>query len=264
MRQQVNVSNITPKEYSLESIYKHIEFCGRICYNSRDKITDTSYTRFYEMLCKRGHMSPLAHGTVYLTVPNDSAWCSKYNDFLPTGVWKFNPWIRINSDANFLFITTNMRFIKTYQLEEWLNYITEPSFMHSPRYTFEVFAPISCTRELNRHAHRLNGICEQSTRYCNLSGDIDYIFSDPSIENKIEIATGLYENAIMEGFQPQDAREILPLGTMSLVNYTAFEDDWHGIMELRSSDAGAHGQHPVCNEVANLIYGELAKIPARQ
>ena len=52
--------------YSLQDIYKHIEWVGRHCYKSHDKITETSAKEFVDMLIKRGHLSVLEHGTVYL------------------------------------------------------------------------------------------------------------------------------------------------------------------------------------------------------
>lgn len=263
MKQLVKIYNVTPKEYStIESIKKHVEFCGRLCYNSRDKIDDESYERFYKMLCNKKHMSPLAHGTVYLTIPNTSEWKSKYLEYIPQGIWSRNPWIRVNEDSDHIFITTNLRFIETYQLHDWLQYLTKPCYMHTPRYTFEVLGPISFTREFNRHAYLLNGICEMSTRYCKME-DGDYLACDPDINNKIEIGMDMYGLALLK-HKPQDAREILPLGTMSRVVYTAFADDWDEIMTKRSSDAGAIGQHPVCNEIANLINKELEFLKSKQ
>ncbi|HPX44769.1 MAG TPA: FAD-dependent thymidylate synthase [Bacteroidales bacterium] len=257
MKAQINVKEYNNDFGSLVAIKKFIEFCGRLCYNSRDKITPSSYDTFYDMLLKRGHLSPLAHGTVYLTVSNDSKWLAQYDEYIPKGIWKRNPWIRVNQDADHLFITTNMRFIETYKLQDWLQYISNPCYMHTYRYTFEIEAPISCTRELNRHAYLLNGICEKSTRYIDMSGDTPYIITKPEIMKYMEMATTFYDLALLGGAQKQEAREVLPLGTMSTAIYTAFEDDWEEILSKRSSDAGAHGQHPMINEVANLIYNSI-------
>lgn len=40
---------------------RRIELCGRVCYKSEDKITDTSAAAFVENLKKRGHLSVLEH-----------------------------------------------------------------------------------------------------------------------------------------------------------------------------------------------------------
>ena len=42
-------------------ILRHIETCGRVCYKSEEKITDTSCTVFVASLIKRGHESVLEH-----------------------------------------------------------------------------------------------------------------------------------------------------------------------------------------------------------
>lgn len=38
---------------------KQIEFAGRNCYRSEDKIADDSAARFVRSLIRRGHLSPL-------------------------------------------------------------------------------------------------------------------------------------------------------------------------------------------------------------
>ena len=48
---------------------QHIEYCGRTCYKSEDKITEDSCYRFVNMLREHAHGAMLEHGTVYLTIP---------------------------------------------------------------------------------------------------------------------------------------------------------------------------------------------------
>lgn len=43
------------------AILKHIECCGRVCYKSEDKITDTSAAAFVAGIIKRGHEAVLEH-----------------------------------------------------------------------------------------------------------------------------------------------------------------------------------------------------------
>ena len=45
-------------------ILKKLELCGRVCYQSEDKITEDSAERFVQMLIKRGHESVLEHVAV--------------------------------------------------------------------------------------------------------------------------------------------------------------------------------------------------------
>jgi len=53
-------------EIDREKILKKLEFCGRTCYKSEDKITEESASKFVRMVCKRGHESVIEH--VSLTV----------------------------------------------------------------------------------------------------------------------------------------------------------------------------------------------------
>lgn len=46
-----------------ESILKHVELCGRVCYKSEDRITPESAKQFVAGIIKRGHESVLEHYT---------------------------------------------------------------------------------------------------------------------------------------------------------------------------------------------------------
>ena len=58
---------IIEQEPGLEGVFKQIEMAGRLCYKSEDKICEGCAEKMVENLMKRGHGSPLEHGTVYLT-----------------------------------------------------------------------------------------------------------------------------------------------------------------------------------------------------
>lgn len=44
-----------------QAILQHIELCGRVCYKSEDKITDTSAAKFVAGIIKRDHEAVLEH-----------------------------------------------------------------------------------------------------------------------------------------------------------------------------------------------------------
>ena len=44
-----------------EQVLKHIEACGRVCYKSEHKTTDSSYLTFVRNIVKRGHEAVLEH-----------------------------------------------------------------------------------------------------------------------------------------------------------------------------------------------------------
>lgn len=52
-------------------LMKHLEAMGRICYQSEDDITETSYDKFLRGIIKRGHEAVLEHATVTAVVVCD-------------------------------------------------------------------------------------------------------------------------------------------------------------------------------------------------
>lgn len=196
------------KETILEDMFKHIEICGRTCYKSEDKITDTSYEKFVKMLEEAEHGAMLEHGTVYLTIPIGTP----VDD--PQYMWKFDIMkffmnnkysivkektinktvdveikgygMKTQASAHFYFITTNWRVI--YENRDkllskyWLNnyHIEKESlkdsilqWMTEPSEEHEKRYTVRFTYHLavarDINRHRVQSIGEESTRYCNYS-----------------------------------------------------------------------------------------------
>ena len=61
---------IKEQESGLNGVYKQIEWAGRHCYKSLDKITKDSAKDFVERMIQSGLGAMLEHGTVYLTIPD--------------------------------------------------------------------------------------------------------------------------------------------------------------------------------------------------
>lgn len=164
-----SVTNITPYKFFEEDILKHIELCGRTCYKSEDKITDTSAEKFVNMLKKNKHRSVLEHGTVYLWTRETS-----YN-FM--NVWKSdlfdkydkNPYSIAYIDGPDVYITTNYRVIIENGWEDDLDFIVaEPIIeFHIPRYTFRITCSRAIANEIVRH--RQMSFSQESSRYCDYS-----------------------------------------------------------------------------------------------
>ena len=82
---------ILDQESGLKGIYKAIEYPGRICYGSTDKITENSAEEFVHKLEKANHGAPMEHGAVYLQITRNvdmdewlspSSEYSKYDELL--------------------------------------------------------------------------------------------------------------------------------------------------------------------------------------
>lgn len=166
------VTNITPQRYLEEDILKHIELCGRTCYKSEDKITDTSAEKFVNMLKKNKHRSVLEHGTVYLKLSLDLHQPPKRIIELSDIISKYrvNPYSEEYFDEinDIYYITTNYRVIIENGWEEDLQYMIDiPNEHQEKRYTFRITCSRAIANEVVRH--RQLSFSQESTRYCNYS-----------------------------------------------------------------------------------------------
>ena len=74
---------IKEQELGLNGIYKQIEWAGRHCYKSLDKITNDSAKPFVDRMIKSGHTAMLEHGTVYLKIPIEEYEKNYKNKYFP-------------------------------------------------------------------------------------------------------------------------------------------------------------------------------------
>lgn len=172
------------QQEGLEGVYKQIEFCGRTCYKSEDKITEDSAKGFVERMIKSNHTAMLEHGTVYLKLENkaynapfDAEYYNivqkyernKYSKIVvvPTFVCKND--VGNNVYTNTYYITTNLRVLVENDWLEDLKYICEPTQYHEKRYTMKFITDRGVSHELVRH--RVFSFAQESTRYCNYSKD---------------------------------------------------------------------------------------------
>lgn len=278
---------INQTDFSLIGIKKHIERCARVSYKSEDKITDTSYEKFVNMLESRGHNRPLEFGTVYLKVSNKEAFSLKY---------KKNPYSKValkypEGDIPNIycipthFITTNYRVIKENHWENDLQYLCEPTEYHYKRYTAHMILDRGVMDEFRTHVG-LSHLAE-STRYCNYSkdkfdneitfikpcwlddeklklyGPYHTVIRDKSPESifiaNLNNVERDYLDLIKLGWTPQQARSILPLGIKSELISCGFEDAWKNFFYRRD----APDAHPMAQEIAKPMHQkfiELTKI----
>lgn len=260
---------VNQKGFTLKDIYKHIEYCARISYKSQDKITDTSYEKFVNMLESRGHGRPLEFGTVYLKVTKDESFSRKY---------RYNPYSKVTlkypeGDVPNIycipthFITTNYRVIKENHWEGDLQYLCEPTEYHHKRYTIHMILDRGVMDEFRTHVG-LSHLAE-STRYCNYSKDKfnnEITFIKPCWDIRgsnyidyLQEAENGYFRMLKNGWTPQQARSILPLGIKSELISCGFKDAWENFMRRRSPKYGDPGAHPMAAEIADKLCEEFLK-----
>ena len=132
---------IIPQDSGIIGGYKHIEKAARNCYRSEGLIDEKSYERMLDILRERGHFSPLAHMTIYLTVqPIDTqrkALIERY---------KTNKYSTVIFNGLVAFITTNFRVIVENDWFDDLEFMTDPT-LHELRVTARVECSIGVSRE---------------------------------------------------------------------------------------------------------------------
>lgn len=239
----------------LEGVYKQIELVGRTCYNSKNKITETSAKPFVDRMIASKHYAMLEHGTVYL----------KFKDFVDNNVVRYieNPYSIVGKDG--CYVTANYRILVENNWLDDLQYLCEPTEYHEQRICLKFNTDIGVSREGNRH--RKFSIAEQSTRYCNYNSDkfdSQITFVKPNwspgtneigtiFRKGLMAAEVCYKALISEGWRPQQARQVLPLATATEVVYTGFKSDWEHFFNLRyKSTTGA--PHPNMKQVATMAY----------
>ena len=275
---------VNQKGFTLKDIYKHIEYCARISYKSQDKITDTSYEKFVNMLESRGHNRPLEFGTVHLKMmlPDFQTFIHSVRTI---GMFN-NIWIKHAYKGDVIYITTNYRYyldiIKYFPNVK--EYFTEEDNEYYPkRYTVHMILDRGVMDEFRTHVG-LSHLAE-STRYCNYSKDKfdnEVTFIDPCWEIKtanevitpegthmssdsLEFLTALneaedhYLSLLAKGWTPQQARSVLPLGIKSELISCGFEDAWANFMRRRSPKYGDPGAHPMAAEIADKLCEEFLK-----
>lgn len=254
---------INQTDFSLVGIKKHIERCARVSYKSESKITDTSYEKFVNMLESKGHDRPLEFGTVYLDIPTKNI--ERGAEYIyAVGKYSLNPWSIKEEVKGHAYISTNYRVIKDNHWESDLQYLCEPTEHHHARYTVHMILDRGVMDEFRTHVG-LSHLAE-STRYCNYSKDKfdnEVTFIKPCWDIRgsnyidyLKEAENGYFRMLKNGWTPQQARSILPLGIKSELISCGFKDAWENFFKRRD----APDAHPMAQEIANPMHKEFFKL----
>ena len=274
---------IKEQEPGVIGIYRQIEYAGRICYKSSNKITEDSAKPFVDRMIKSGHGAMLEHGTVYLDIPNSAG---NYN-LVP--FFASNPYSRVVirplDDRVHNYITTNFRVMIENFAEEYipdiLQYLCELTECHEKRITVHFVCDRGVSHEFVRH--RVMSFAQESTRYCNYSKDKfgnEITFIKPCFLDDSKLALyGPYHTVIRDkspesifianlnnaekdyidlidlGWKPQEARAVLPNSLKTELVMTGFVSDWKYFFELRCDSAA----HPQARELAIPLREEFIK-----
>lgn len=274
---------ILDQKPGLEGIYAQAELPGRICYGSQDRIAPGTAEKFCKGLMKSNHGAPLEHNGVYLLID------------APEVAYEYdlNPYSVVN-EVNFkYYVTTNLRVLFDNGWMSDLKYLCEPTEHHEKRITVSFTVDRFTGEEFLRH--RKASFNRESTRYINFcrdkfgAGDIKFIrpiwvdSETEGIDDKkfhelcysiylgqdqdefrdidywlfsLKAAEYSYNNLIRLGWEPQQARTVLPCAINSPLIKTAFVSDWCHFFNLRA--LGTTGKpHPQAKELAEPLMFEF-------
>lgn len=275
---------IIEQKPGLQGIYEQAELPGRICYGSQDKIEPGSAEKFIKGLMNANHGAPLEHNGVYLDCPENIAY--KYVN---------NKFSKLSIVDNKFYVSTNLRVLFENNWLDDLKYLVEPTKYHEKRITVSFTVDRFTGEEFLRH--RVASFNRESTRYVNYSkekfgaGDIKFITPPWIDENTkgiddrrfrylcyfvyigedyeefsdidywlfaLKSTEYSYNNLIRLGWQPQQARTVLPCAINSPLIKTAFVSDWCHFFNLRA--LGTTGKpHPQAKELAEPLMNEFLK-----
>lgn len=279
---------IIQQKPGVQGIYEQAELPGRICYGSQDKIAPGTAEKFIKGLMQSNHGAPLEHNGVYLDCPKSVY--DKYvnNKFSKTSYHEFN-------EVTKYYVSTNLRVLFENDWLDDLRYVVEPTQYHEKRITVAFTVDRFTGEEFLRH--RVASFNRESTRYVNYfkekfgAGDIKFI-TPPWIDDNInaiddkkfrelcysisigedydefsdvlywlfslKAAEYSYNNLIRLGWQPQQARTVLPCAINSPLIKTAFVSDWCHFFNLRA--LGTTGKpHPQAKELADPLMNDFIK-----
>ena len=137
---------IKEQESGLSGIYKQIEWAGRHCYKSLDKITEDSAKEFVDRMIKSGHGAMLEHGTVYLLIHDDDYTEQHVKEYMENSFTKVK-----DGNNGWWYITTNLRVLVENDWLEDLQYISEPTEYHEKRHTVKFTCDRGVSHEFVRH-----------------------------------------------------------------------------------------------------------------
>lgn len=291
-----------------------IEFAGRTCYQSFDKAWDecpecnglggitsagtttlpckncnggdfaNSAEKFTDMLDRRGHHAMLEHSWLVTLVKNGGMGKSTLRF-----VQNPSPFLYHDQELGDSHLAGNWRAFRDYfgpdMRHDSAQTLPEPQC--NPR-LYAMTARIICDRGVTHEIvrHRPASYAQESTRYCNYKGGVEFIIppwvmedvapgeyskETPEIEKTVKpfrdtlagvwltschVAEKAYLGMLEYGWLPQQARAVLPNSLKTEIVVTASLFEWQHIFKLRCAKAA----HPQMREVMTPLRAQARKL----
>lgn len=227
---------------------KRIELCGRVCYKSEDKITETSAEKFVERLIKSGHTSVLEHARVVSTEVGRieaALWALHPEKSVAVASRMSQHWHHQKLNArDYLALLPNTKAADLAKLDNADDYMT-----------VRFVCDRAIANELVRH--RVFSFSQESTRYVNYKEGVTFVSPYPFAENEtwtaaMSEAEAAHVEMIENGATPQEARNVLPLSTKTELIMTGTFNQWKEMLKLRT----APGAHPQMRFLMHLLMAD--------
>lgn len=231
--------------YWNDDVLKHLEWCGRVCYDSRDKITEDSAEKFIDGLIKAGHLSVLEHAGAVFTSTKEGDW-DKLSESSP----EFGL-VTARAALGSVRCSDLVSFCSKYSTAGNLKDIKRAKDL----LTFEITASRSCTHQLVRH--RNLSFSQQSLRYCKLSDKAQYIRPDigddkqaiAAFEESLRQAGISYNKLLERGVYPDAARSVLPMCVATKIMVTGQLSWWLDFLRLRLSERASKEIQSIAKQI---------------
>lgn len=252
-----------PQEKGLDGVNKQIERCGRICYKSEDRMTDSSAHNFVARMIKSNHLGMVEHGTIYLAMIVDH---SKEEYIIFEERYSHNPYSRFVLEAGIAYVTTDYRVLIENDWLDDLMYAVNPTEYHVKRYTMKFTCARIDSQSITRY--RTNSYAQESQRVINYLQEIrgaSVTFSEPvwvkpedleELKRDAAISEQLYFKWINKGYKPEEARYFLINGTKTEIIVTAYEDDWRYFLDQRLRNTTGKPSSDM-HHLAQLLWNEF-------
>ena len=228
-----------------------MEYCGRICYNSQDKMTENSDFKFLNGLVEKGHYAVLEHAAV--DVRDNMPELDKLQDDSP----EFGL-VMSRAVLGEVRYSDLLRFSSKYDTLEKAKEL--PVF--DGLYSFEIHCSRNTSHQFERH--RNASYCERSLRRFKWKSFDDFEAVCPFKTNTIKQmlwqrsckeSFDAYQELMKEGASPDEARSVLPSSTATVFVATMDLTWWLYFLSLRYE---THASKEI-QTIARQIYSQLPK-----
>lgn len=244
-----------------DNLLKKIRLAYAVCYKNENKIAWESCREWIERIIKNGHTSPCEHVRIKVPASIYEKLCKDFSKKYGTANYPYGFNSRIGFDIDNekkkTYVNMNARDYLALggKLNELKNYEEAKDYA-----TIKIICNRGISHELVRH--REMSFTQESTRYCNYSGEMKFITQGyekeegfkAGVKNLVwkfgcRLSEILYNILLKLDAKPQEARSLLNNSLKTEIWVTGTYQAWNDFFVLRD----AKGAHPQMRDICKLI-----------